>query len=110
MIDEAENALIAASFDLKRGEFKAEIIIGREDPISGIHPEIDMTPYGGETGGVSRQHARLNVSGGQWTLTDLNSTNHTKIDGNRLEPNVPTPVQDGARLQFGRVALVFRLS
>ena len=29
-----------------------------------------------ETGGVSRQHARLNYSAGQWTVTDLNSTNY----------------------------------
>ena len=87
---------------------KTEFIIGRSDPISGIYPEIDLTSYGGETSGVSRQHARLVSNGGQWMLTDLNSTNHTKIDGVRIDPNVPAPVQNGARLQFGRLALVFR--
>jgi hypothetical protein len=87
---------------------KPEIIVGREDPISGIFPEIDLTPYGGETGGVSRQHARLNQSAGQWTVTDLNSTNYTRVDGAKLEPNVATPLNDGARLQFGRVAMTFR--
>ncbi len=88
---------------------KSEIVIGREDPISGIYPEIDMTPYGGETGGVSRQHAKLILNGAQWSLVDLNSTNHTKIDGTRLEPNTPVPVQDGQRLQFGRLVLLFRM-
>ncbi len=87
---------------------KPEIIVGREDPISGIFPEIDLTPYGGETGGVSRQHARLNYSAGQWTVTDLNSTNYTRVDGAKLEPNVATPLNDGARLQFGRVAMTFK--
>jgi predicted amidophosphoribosyltransferase len=87
---------------------KPEIIVGREDPISGIFPEIDLTPYGGETGGVSRQHARLNHSAGQWTVTDLNSTNYTRVDGVKIEPNVATPLNDGARLQFGRVAMTFR--
>ena len=87
---------------------KPEIIVGREDPISGIFPEIDLTPYGGETGGVSRQHARLNQSAGQWTVTDLNSTNYTRVDGAKIEPNVATPLNDGARLQFGRVAMTFR--
>jgi uncharacterized OB-fold protein len=87
---------------------KCEYIIGREDPISGIYPEVDLTPYGGETGGVSRQHARLTRSGSQWMLTDLNSTNHTRVDGSRLEPNTPTEVKDGAKLQFGRLALTFR--
>jgi len=87
---------------------KPEIIVGREDPISGIFPEIDLTPYGGETGGVSRQHARLNQNAGQWTVTDLNSTNYTRVDGAKIEPNVATPLKDGVRLQFGRVAMTFR--
>ena len=88
---------------------KAEIIVGREDPVSSIFPEVDLTPFGGEMGGVSRQHARLNLSGGQWTITDLNSTNYTRLDGARLEPNTATPLPDGARVQFGRVAMTFHL-
>jgi hypothetical protein len=94
--------------DLTLPTDKPEIIVGREDPISGIFPEIDLTPYGGETGGVSRQHARLNYNAGQWTVTDLNSTNYTRVDGAKLEPNVATPLKDGARLQFGRVAMTFK--
>jgi predicted amidophosphoribosyltransferase len=86
---------------------KAEIIVGREDPVSNIFPEVDLTPFGGEMGGVSRQHAKLTHSGGQWMVTDLNSTNYTRLDGSRLEPNVATPINDGARLQFGRVVVTF---
>lgn len=88
---------------------KAEIIVGREDPVSSIYPEVDLTPFGGEMGGVSRQHARLNLSGGQWTITDLNSTNYTRLDGARLEPNTATALPDGARVQFGRIAMTFHL-
>jgi hypothetical protein len=87
---------------------KTEIIIGREDPVSHIFPEIDLTPYGGETGGVSRQHARINLDNGQWQITDLNSTNFTHVDGARLDPNVATPISDGAEIRFGRVATTFR--
>jgi hypothetical protein len=87
---------------------KTEIIIGREDPISGIFPEIDLTPYGGEGGGVSRQHARITRTNGQWTITDLNSTNYTRVDGNKLDPSLPAPIKDGARIQFGRIATTFR--
>jgi pSer/pThr/pTyr-binding forkhead associated (FHA) protein len=87
---------------------KREIIIGREDPISGIFPEIDLTPYGGESGGVSRQHARLANLNGQWTITDLNSTNYTYVDGARIEPSAPVPIRDGTQLRFGRVILTFR--
>ena len=85
-----------------------EIVIGRDDPISGIHPDVDLTPHGGEAGGVSRRHAVLRESSGQWLLTDLNSTNYTRIDGNRLSPDTPTPLNDGARVQFGRLEFDFR--
>lgn len=95
--------------ELKLPSDKTEIIIGREDPVSQIFPEIDLTPYGGESGGVSRQHARISQSNGQWTVSDLNSTNYTRVDGNRIEPNTPTPIHDGSRIQFGRIATVFHL-
>ncbi|MBC8160999.1 MAG: zinc ribbon domain-containing protein [Roseiflexaceae bacterium] len=87
---------------------KAELIIGREDPISGIFPEVDLTPYGGEGGGVSRQHAKLLNNNGQWSLVDLNSTNYTRLDGTKLEPNTPTAISDGARIQLGRIVVVFQ--
>jgi pSer/pThr/pTyr-binding forkhead associated (FHA) protein/uncharacterized OB-fold protein len=86
---------------------RSEIVVGREDPISQIFPEIDLTPYGGESGGVSRQHARLSHSNGQWTIVDLNSTNYTRVNGARLDPNKPTPIADGAQIQFGRIAVTF---
>ncbi|WP_255603459.1 FHA domain-containing protein, partial [Oscillochloris sp. ZM17-4] len=88
---------------------KAEIIVGREDPVSNIFPEVDLTSFGGEAGGVSRQHAKITHSGGTWTISDLNSTNFTRVDGARLEPYVETPIHDGARIQFGRVVTTFMM-
>ncbi len=88
---------------------KAEIIVGREDPVSNIFPEVDLTPHGGEQGGVSRQHARITHVGDQWALVDLNSTNYTRVDGVRAEPNTPLPLHDGAKIQFGRIATTFHL-
>jgi pSer/pThr/pTyr-binding forkhead associated (FHA) protein len=94
---------------LKLPTDKAEITVGREDPVSSIFPEVDMTAFGGEAGGVSRQHARLTQSNGQWMIIDLNSTNYTRVDGTRLEPNVAMPLRDGMRIQFGRIAAIFHL-
>lgn len=97
------------SIELPEG--KSEYIIGREDPVSGIFPEVDLTNHGGESGGVSRQHARLNVdASGQWSLTDLNSTNYTRVNQTKAEPNTAVPISDGAQLQFGRVLATFRTS
>lgn len=89
---------------------KAEIIVGREDPVSDIYPEVDLTSFGGETGGVSRQHARLHLRGEQWSVSDLNSTNFTKVNGKRLEPGTEEPLKDGDQVHFGRIAVVFALN
>jgi len=77
--------------------------------VSNIFPEVDLTSFGGEAGGVSRQHAKITHSGGQWMITDLNSTNFPRLDGVRLEPYVDTPIHDGARVQFGRVVTTFHV-
>lgn len=87
---------------------RREIIIGRSDPISAVHPEIDLTPYGAESGGVSRRHVRLTVIDGQWMITDLQSTNHTRVNGVRIDPGVPTQLPDGAQVVLGRIGFIFR--
>ncbi|NJP07710.1 MAG: FHA domain-containing protein [Chloroflexaceae bacterium] len=86
---------------------KEIIVVGREDPVSQIFPEVDLTPHGGETGGVSRQHAQINHQNDLWSITDLNSTNYTRVDGNRIQPNTPTAIHSGTRLQFGKVEVIF---
>lgn len=52
---------------------------------------------------VSGTHAEIQERGGALLLSDLNSTNGTFINGQRLID--PVPLADGDLLQFGRVAL-----
>jgi pSer/pThr/pTyr-binding forkhead associated (FHA) protein len=86
----------------------AEILIGREDPVSGIYPEVDLTPHGGEEGGVSRRHARLIVEGGKTFVEDLDSTNFTFVNKQKIAPKTRTALKDGDELRCGRVALVLK--
>jgi hypothetical protein len=85
-----------------------EVLVGRSDPVSGITPDLDLTPYGGESGGVSRRHAVLQFEQEQWLVVDLDSTNATRVNGQRVTPHTPTPVRDGDTLRFGRVELTFQ--
>jgi predicted nucleic acid-binding Zn ribbon protein len=94
-----------AEFDLSG---KAEILVGREDPVSGVFPEVDLTPHGGEEGGVSRRHAKLTVRGNQWLVEDLNSTNFTFVNNQKLNPGVPQPLNSGDQVRLGRVVLTFQ--
>lgn len=88
---------------------KHEVFVGREDPISGCFPDVDLTNHGGDEGGVSRKHARLFVQGGQLMLEDLNSTNFTYVNQQKLGPQQPHPLHDGDELRFGRVKLVYSM-
>ncbi|HEV2236234.1 MAG TPA: FHA domain-containing protein, partial [Ktedonobacterales bacterium] len=84
---------------------KSEVIIGREDPVSNIYPDVDLTPHGGEEDGVSRVHAKLMINGSQYLVEDQNSTNHTFVNKQKLAPKTPTPIKDGDELKLGRVAM-----
>lgn len=87
---------------------KGEILVGREDPVSGIFPDVDLTPHGGEEGGVSRQHLKIRAQDGKYMVEDLDSTNFTLVNQQRLAPFSPEPIQDGDELRLGRVRLLFK--
>ncbi len=59
---------------------------------------------------ISRRHMRLDVAGGQVTITDLNSTNGTRLNGQTLRPNRATlwpleqQIEIGDLVVFGRAS------
>lgn len=101
LIVEADNQ----EFDLSG---KDNILIGREDAVSNIYPDVDLTAHGGEDGGVSRLHARIFVENGQYMLEDENSTNFTFLNRQRLAAKTPTPLHDNDEVRLGRVLLRFK--
>jgi len=82
-------------------------VIGREDPVSGIFPEIDLDPHGGHEAGVGRRHAQLLIRNGQLFIEDLDSVNGTVVNKQRLEPRKPHPVNHGDELRFGKMILIY---
>jgi len=89
---------------------KSEITIGREDAVSNIYPDVDLTSHGGEEGGVSRLHAKIYNQGAQYMIEDQNSTNFTFVNKQKLAPKTPTPIKEGDEIRLGRVALLFKTS
>jgi hypothetical protein len=94
-----------AVLDLPPGK---EILVGRIDPIDGIFPDIDLTPHDTLTG-VSRRHATIHEQGGQWFIRDLNSTNYTVVNRQRLQPGQDFLIEPGDEIRFGRLATFFQL-
>ncbi len=101
LIVEADNQ----EFDLSG---KDNILLGREDAVSNIFPDVDLTPHGGEEGGVSRMHARIFVENGQYMLEDENSTNFTFLNRQKLAAKTPAPLHDNDEIKLGRVLLRFK--
>jgi ABC transport system ATP-binding/permease protein len=62
--------------------YDGEYVIGRV-------PECDIQI---KTMGVSRQHAKIEVEGDQFWVTDLNSSNGILLDGEKIDPGKPCPV------------------
>lgn len=83
------------------------VMIGREDPVSGIFPEIDLDPHGGHEAGVGRRHAQLFQQDGQVYIEDLDSVNGTSLNKQRLEPHKPRIVSEGDELRFGKMVLTY---
>jgi pSer/pThr/pTyr-binding forkhead associated (FHA) protein len=85
----------------------AKVLIGRTDLAKDVLPEVDLTPHGGELGGVSRRHAIIAPRGEQWFVEDLDSMNGTWLNNRRLTPGAARPLGHGDRLRFGRVVMLF---
>ena len=101
LVVEADNQ----EFDLSG---KDNVMIGREDAVSNIFPDVDLTPHGGEEGGVSRMHARIFVDNGLYMIEDENSTNFTFLNRQKLTAKTPMTLHDNDEIKLGRVLLRFK--
>ncbi len=82
-------------------------LIGRFDPNTGIHPDIDLTEEDSQLS-VSRRHARILCEHGRYFLVEEHGvTNGTYIKGDRLQPGDARELKPGDRVGFGMVVLFF---
>lgn len=87
---------------------KAEITVGRPDPVTGIAPDIDLTTH--DTGrSVSRRHAKIYHRGDEFQVCEeIGTANGTFVNDQRIKTGVPVPLTDNDVVSFGRVAMLFR--
>ena len=84
-----------------------QLIVGREDPAGGIFPAIDLEPYGGDEGGVSRRHAQIIRQGDDYYLEDLESMNHTFVNRKKLAAGDRHLLAEGDTIRFGAIVTTF---
>ncbi len=89
-------------FPLSRG---SETTIGRRDPVTGIEPDVDLTPVDSQRS-VSRRHAKIYRRGPKFFLAEeIGTVNATFLNGVRLETGVPAELRAGDEVRCGVVAL-----
>jgi len=87
---------------------KVEVVLGRTHLASQHFPDIDLDRYAPPHAGISREHAKLIIQGGQWLLQDMQSTNGTFVNGRRLASGERVALQEGDQLRFGRFVVLFK--
>lgn len=94
---------VLASLVVRRGALK-----GRRFPIKVPMVNIGRAEYNDivfPDDSVSTQHAKLQRREGIWVVVDLESTNGTVVDGERVHGE--TPIAPGALIRFGDVQVMF---
>lgn len=85
----------------------SETLVGRRDPVTGIHPDVDLTPIDTQRS-TSRRHAKIYRRGGKFFVCEeIGTMNGTFVNGERVETGVPVEAKPGDELQFGLVKLAF---
>lgn len=82
-------------------------VIGRFDPSTGVHVDVDLHPVDPKRS-VSRIHARILHRDERYFLSEeIGTANGTWVGGERLAAGKEREIRSGDRLRLGRVDLVF---
>lgn len=86
---------------------EGDTLVGRADPVTGITPDIDLTPLDSQRS-TSRRHAKIYQLGGVfYVMEEIGVMNGTFVNDNRLATGAPVAIQNGDTLKFGLVPLTF---
>ena len=80
------------------------LVVGARGVTLGRSRECDVVV---DDANVSRQHAELRPRGGAWVLSDLGSTNGTRLNGRAIQ--APEVVRAGDEIELGASLLTFEL-
>lgn len=82
-----------------------ETTIGRADPVTGILPDIDLTPVDTNRS-VSRRHAKIIKTGHDYhVLEEVGTVNGTYVNDQRIPTGVPVTLHDGDLLKIGLISM-----
>lgn len=99
--------LSSIEFFLSAGE---ETSVGRRDPVTGINPDIDLTPADSQRS-ISRRHSKIFRRDGRFYVREeIGTMNGTFVNGERVETGLPVEFKNGDEVRFGLVRTIFHAS
>ncbi len=107
---ELESGAILGLREVSSGKIVS--LIGRENYTLGrsiegqaVIPDVDLNIFDAFDLGVSRLHAEIRLEDEGVHVVDLDSANGTIVNGKRLDPQDPHPLQHGDIIQIGQMRL-----
>jgi len=89
---------------------RTEFTLGRMIEGQPILPDIDLSPFDAFTLGVSRLHAALRIVNHEVVITDLGSSNGTRVNGQKIVPHVDYPINHGDIIALGKLKIQVLIS
>jgi hypothetical protein len=89
-----------------------EFTIGRVTEGQPILPDVDLSVNEAYSQGVSRLHASLKVCNTRVYITDLGSSNGTRVNGQKIMAHVDYPLNNGDMIALGKfkIQVLIRVS
>jgi pSer/pThr/pTyr-binding forkhead associated (FHA) protein len=84
---------------------QTEFTIGRTAEGQPILPDVDLSPYEAYAKGVSRLHSALKIHNQRVVITDLGSSNGTRVNGQKIVPHVDYPLNHGDMIALGKFTI-----
>jgi serine/threonine protein kinase len=87
---------------------RSPMLLGRASEAEGYRPDFDMTFYD-DGDYVSRRHAQITRGQNGYLITDLGSSNGTRVNGQPLKPHQALLLHNGDQIKVGLVVVQFWL-
>ena len=84
---------------------RKEFTLGRTVEGQPILPDVDLSPFDAFSLGVSRLHAALRIVNTEVVVTDLGSSNGTRVNGQKIVPHVDYPINHGDIIAVGKLKI-----
>ncbi len=89
---------------------RSEYTLGRISDDQPIVPDVDLTEFEAYLQGVSRLHAALKIGEQRISIRDLGSSNGTRVNGQKIVPNIDYPLKHGDAIALGKMKIQIVIS